>query len=174
MSENNKNLTARKKFLIGVAGVALLAVAYTLGEIEWTGKNTSPVYDQTTDKIKSITTEESPDTSESSSSSLNGSTDTNEPDQNYSFLINSYPDSDSNNVYGENWDGSYWIYLSQEEKASLISPYLKKLQNQGVTTNETEWFVEALDAFYGQWDNDENTDNEKIIDVLKLCARAGG
>ncbi|MGD6964440.1 hypothetical protein ACQCVB_19745 [Fictibacillus phosphorivorans] len=68
-------------------------------------------------------------------------------------------------------DGNDWLTLSSDEKYSLIDEALSNIKSHGtVVSAEADWFVEALDAFYG----DEMTNSTLVSEAIAMSGVAGG
>ncbi|MDR7074167.1 hypothetical protein [Fictibacillus barbaricus] len=68
-------------------------------------------------------------------------------------------------------DGNDWITLTSAEKINLINEALTNIKSHGtVVTAEPQWFVEALDAFYG----DEMTNSTHVTEAIAMSGVAGG
>ncbi|MGX1195926.1 membrane lipoprotein lipid attachment site-containing protein [Metabacillus sp. SLBN-84] len=68
-------------------------------------------------------------------------------------------------------DGSDWVTLTSDEKTSLVSEALTNIRSHGTVVNaDADWFVEALDAFYG----DEMTNSTLVKEAIALSGVGGG
>ncbi|MBY0600179.1 hypothetical protein [Bacillus bingmayongensis] len=70
-----------------------------------------------------------------------------------------------------NSNGEAWLKLSKSEKQALTNRLLNNWKNNGYTvTADADWFIDALDAFYGTPQTNINT----IADAMTLSGVAGG
>jgi hypothetical protein len=68
-------------------------------------------------------------------------------------------------------DGYDWVQLENSQKVEMVSSVLFSLKSKGYTISEgPEWFIEALDAFYG----DDATNSMKITEAMAMSGGGGG
>ncbi|WP_197205037.1 hypothetical protein [Cytobacillus firmus] len=85
----------------------------------------------------------------------------------------SYPDTDFSTA-----DGEDWVQLSDNEKYLMVSQAIDTFNSSGkfVITEVPEWFLDALNAFYGDGNTSEDqaVSAEKVSNVMLLSGLAGG
>ncbi|EFV78264.1 hypothetical protein AADC60_25015 [Cytobacillus pseudoceanisediminis] len=85
----------------------------------------------------------------------------------------SYPDTDFSTA-----DGEDWVQLTDDEKYSMVSQAMDTFNSSGkfVITEGPEWFLDALNAFYGDGTTaeDQAVSAEKVSDVMLMSGLAGG
>ncbi|ARO65465.1 Uncharacterized protein B5E39_3129 [Bacillus cereus] len=70
-----------------------------------------------------------------------------------------------------NSKGEAWLKLSEAEKRTLTNRLISNWKSNGYTvTVDADWFIGALDAFYGTPETNVNT----IADAMTLSGVAGG
>ncbi|MFJ5718146.1 hypothetical protein [Neobacillus sp. NPDC093127] len=68
-------------------------------------------------------------------------------------------------------DGDDWVKMSTYQKKDMITSAINNLQSKGYTISEgTDWFIEALDAFYGE----AATNTTKVKEAFALSGVGGG
>ncbi|SUV10551.1 Uncharacterised protein [Cytobacillus firmus] len=94
--------------------------------------------EQDTDAVTESSTEEAANTS--------GTTETESTDTETFAETASYPDTDFSTA-----DGEDWVQLSDDEKYLMVSQAIDTFNSSGkfVITEGPEWFLDALNAFYG-------------------------
>ncbi|OAH53881.1 hypothetical protein AWH48_11465 [Domibacillus aminovorans] len=69
--------------------------------------------------------------------------------------------------------GAEWAELSFDDKFIMVQIIIESMESGGTTvTADAYWFIEALNAFYG--DGQDITASEKIIDIMTMSGVAGG
>lgn len=67
-------------------------------------------------------------------------------------------------------DGDDWVKMDASQKYNIVSSVLTSLKSKGYTISEdTDWFVDALNAFYG-----ENVTNSTMVTEAITLAGFGG
>lgn len=121
--------------------------------------------EQDTDAVTESSNEEAANTS--------GSTETESTDTETFAAAASYPDTDFSTA-----DGEDWVQLSDDEKYLMVSQAIDTFNSSGkfVITEGPEWFLDALNAFYGDGttSEDQAVSAEKVSDVMLLSGLAGG
>ena len=67
-------------------------------------------------------------------------------------------------------DGNDWLQMNDSQKSNTVATIFTSLKSNGYTVLEnTNWFVDALNAFYGV----DATNGTKITDVITLVGFGG-
>ncbi|OXL97088.1 hypothetical protein [Bacillus sp. KbaB1] len=67
-------------------------------------------------------------------------------------------------------DGDDWMQMSSSQKSEMVSTVLSNLKRKGYTISEgSTWFVDALDAFYG----DKSTNSTKVTEAIVMAGVGG-
>ncbi|SFE92051.1 hypothetical protein SAMN05428981_11061 [Bacillus sp. OV194] len=94
----------------------------------------------------------------------------------------SYDDNESTDTANTSSDdsamasytGSDWAYLSFDDKFITVQTIIDAMESGGTKVSaDAYWFIDALNAFYGDGNNDA-TSSEKVVDVISMSGVAGG
>ncbi|MBX9970698.1 hypothetical protein H7K06_24515 [Priestia aryabhattai] len=68
-------------------------------------------------------------------------------------------------------DGDNWNLLTSSQKTEMIEKEISNLESTGGSAlEEPQWFIDALDAYYG----DPATNPTKVTEIFTLSGKAGG
>ena len=82
-----------------------------------------------------------------------------------------YPSSSSVKSYSGNDTGTEWRKMSSSEKTAVVQDIMASLKGKGYSFSVgASWFVEAIDAYYG----DGGLDGTKIIEAFSTAGVFGG
>ena len=86
--------------------------------------------------------------------------------------------TDTTDVDFSSASGEDWVVLSESEKISMITDAIESFNSSGrfTITEGSDWFVDALNAFYGDGTTaeDQAVSHEKVSDVMLMSGLAGG
>lgn len=96
----------------------------------------------------------------------------------YSNSSSSEFNGNSSSYGSETWtktagetNGYDWENMTREQKESLVQGVINAWRDNGTAvTADNSWFIEALDAFYG----DPATNNTNVAEAISLAGVAGG
>ncbi|KAB7707372.1 hypothetical protein F9802_06370 [Bacillus aerolatus] len=79
---------------------------------------------------------------------------------------NVYPDTNLSTA-----DGDDWMQLTSSQKTAMIEEAIHNLEsNGGIVLEGSDWFIDALDAFYG----DEITNSTLVTEIFAMAGVGGG
>ncbi|WP_144474011.1 hypothetical protein [Bacillus tropicus] len=83
---------------------------------------------------------------------------------------NSLYESSASETNTSTSDGDDWVKMDASQKSYIVSSVLTSLKSKGYTISEdTDWFVDALNAFYGE----DVTNSTKVTEAITLAGFGG-
>ncbi|MFB6649249.1 hypothetical protein [Bacillus toyonensis] len=83
---------------------------------------------------------------------------------------NSSSESSTSETNTSTSDGNDWVNMNDSQKYNIVSSVLSSLKSKGYTISEDmDWFVDALNAFYGE----NETNSTKVTEAITLAGFGG-